>query len=159
MFENSVLFDICKDQSIVWPRAGLKPTGPIAPSWAPCPILQTMVQVDWEPGPTKIVPNLAPHFLMRALGWPMTKRKNHIHIYTLFLQFSFQPMLYNWCNKGRGMCYPVCGMVHIKEALLLIGKSSPCGGSGIPLSLSEWSFTICPTPYNRKIKCVECVVK
>ena len=28
------------------------------------------------------------------------------------------------------MCYPVCGMVHIKEPLLLIGKSSPCGGGG-----------------------------
>ena len=39
-------------------------------------------------------------------------------------------------------------LVHIKEPLLLIGKSSPCGGSGYPLSLSEWSFTICPTPYN-----------
>ena len=22
--------------------------------------------------------------------------------------------LYDWCNKGRGMCYPVCRMVHIK---------------------------------------------
>ena len=33
-------------------------------------------------------------------------------------------------------------MMHIKEPLLLIGKSSPCGGSGFPLSLSEWSFTI-----------------
>ena len=66
----------------------------------------------------------------------------------------------HWCNKDRGMCYPVCGMVHIKEPLLLIGMSSPCGGSsGFPLSLSEWSFTICPSPYNRKIKCVECVVK
>ena len=53
----------------------------------------------------------------------------------------------------------VCGMVHIKEPLLLIGKSSPCGCSGFPLSLSEWFSTICPTPYNRKIKCVECVVK
>ena len=29
---------------------------------------------------------------------------------------------------------PVYGMVHIKEPLLLIEKSSPCGGSGIPLS-------------------------
>ena len=48
------------------------------------------------------------------------------------------------------MCYPVCGMVYIKEPLLLIEKSSPCGGSGLPLSLSEWSFTICLTPYNRK---------
>ena len=48
------------------------------------------------------------------------------------------------------MYYSVCGMMHIKEPLLLIGKSSLCGGSGFPLSLSEWSFTICPTPYNRK---------
>ena len=31
--------------------------------------------------------------------------------------FSFQPVLHDWCNKGRGMYYPVCGMVHIKEPL------------------------------------------
>ena len=31
--------------------------------------------------------------------------------------------LHDWCNKGRGMCYLVCGVVHIKETLLLIGKS------------------------------------
>ena len=48
------------------------------------------------------------------------------------------------------VCAILSGMVHIKEPLLLIGKSSPCGCSGFPLSLSEWSFTICPTPYNRK---------
>ena len=36
--------------------------------------------------------------------------------------FSFQPVLHDWCNKGRGMCYPVCGMVHIKEPLLLIDE-------------------------------------
>ena len=23
--------------------------------------------------------------------------------------FSFQPVLHDWCNKGRGMCYPVYG--------------------------------------------------
>ena len=70
---------------------------------------------------------------------------------------SFQPVHHDWCNKGRGMCYPVYGMMHIKEPLLLIGKSSlligksnPYGGSGFPLSLSEWSFTICLTSYNRK---------
>ena len=40
----------------------------------------------------------------------------------------------DWCN-GRGMCYPVCGMVHIKEPLLLIGKSSLCAGSVFPLSI------------------------
>ena len=27
----------------------------------------------------------------------------------------FQPVPHDWCNKGCGMCYPVCGMVHIKE--------------------------------------------
>ena len=64
--------------------------------------------------------------------------------------FSFQPVLHDWCNKGRGMCYPVCGMVHIKEPLLLIDKSSLCGGSGFPFSLSEWSLTICLMPYNRR---------
>ena len=35
---------------------------------------------------------------------------------------------------------PVCGMVHIKEPLLLIDKSCLC----------EWSLTICLTPYNRR---------
>ena len=64
--------------------------------------------------------------------------------------FSFQPVLHDWCNKGRGMCYPVCGMVHIKEPLLLIDKSSLYGGSGYPFSLSEWSLTICLMPYNRR---------
>ena len=40
--------------------------------------------------------------------------------------FSFQPVLH-------GVWYPVCGMMHIKEPLLLIIKSSPCGGSAFPL--------------------------
>ena len=64
--------------------------------------------------------------------------------------FSFRPVLHDWCNKGHGMRYPVCGMVHIKEPLLLIDKSSLCGGSGFPFSLSEWSLTICLMPYNLK---------
>ena len=38
--------------------------------------------------------------------------------------------------------------VHIKEPLLLIGMSSPCGSSGFLFSLSEWS--ICLMPYNHK---------
>ena len=38
----------------------------------------------------------------------------------------------------------VCGMVHIKYSLLLIGKNSPL----FALLLSEWSFTKCLTPYN-----------
>ena len=49
--------------------------------------------------------------------------------------FSFQPVLHYWCNKGHGMCYPVCGMMHIKEPLLLIGKSSPMVAVGFPLAI------------------------
>ena len=42
-------------------------------------------------------------------------------------------------------------MVHIKNPLMLIEKSSLCSGcSRFPTSLSEWSFTICPTAYNDK---------
>ena len=47
-------------------------------------------------------------------------------------------------------------MVHIKEPLLLIEKNSPCSG-GIRFPISEWFYTICPMPDNRK--CVECVIK
>ena len=65
----------------------------------------------------------------------------------LFLVPACDPLL---VYKGRGMCHIVCGMMHIKEPLLLIGKNSPCGGSGFPFLLSEWSFAICLTPYNRK---------
>ena len=45
----------------------------------------------------------------------------------------------------------LCSMVHIKDLLQLIGTSSPCSCcSRFPLSLPEWSFTICPIPYNHK---------
>ena len=49
--------------------------------------------------------------------------------------FSFQPVLHNWFNKGCGMCNHLCGILHVKEPLLLIGKSSLCGGSGFPLAI------------------------
>ena len=39
------------------------------------------------------------------------------------------------------VCAVLCGMMHVKEPLLLIGKSSPCGSIGFPLSLSG------PVPY------------
>ena len=66
--------------------------------------------------------------------------------------FSFLSVLRDWCNKGLGMCYSVCGMVHIKEPLLLDGKSSRCSG-----------YLNGPLPYVPRhitvLKCVECVVK
>ena len=45
--------------------------------------------------------------LPNSTMWPMVDPLSY---------FSFQPVLHDWCNKGRGMYYPVCGMVHIKEA-------------------------------------------
>ena len=48
--------------------------------------------------------------------------------------FSFQPMFHDWCKKSRGMCYPICGMMDIKEPLLLIGKSIP-GGFTLAISV------------------------
>ena len=50
------------------------------------------------------------------------------------------------CNKGRGMCYPFCGMMHIKEPLLLIGKSSLCGTAAGFLS----QYLSGPLPYVRR---------
>ena len=89
------------------------------------------------------------HFLERSLmvRWGLSDRSFMVDPLSYF---SFHPVLHDWCNKDRGMYYPVCGMVHIKEPLLLIDKSSLCGGSRFPFSLSEWSLTICLTPYNRR---------
>ena len=57
--------------------------------------------------------------------------------------FSFQPCSTTGFNIGRGMCCPVCEMVHIKDPLLLFEKSNPCsGGSGFLRSLSELSDAI-----------------
>ena len=47
----------------------------------------------------------------------------------VYIKYIFIPLNNDWCNKGRGMCSSVCGMVHIKETY---------GGSGFPFSLSEW---------------------
>ena len=72
--------------------------------------------------------------------------------------FWFQPVLHNWCNKSHGRYYPVCGMVHTKDPLLLTGKSSLCSGrSRFPLFLSEWSCTISLMP--QICKCVHSIIK
>ena len=46
--------------------------------------------------------------------------------------FSVPTSGHNWFIKGRGMYCSVYGKVHIKDPLLLIEKSSLCGGSGFP---------------------------
>ena len=56
--------------------------------------------------------------------------------------FPFQPMVHDWFIEGCGMCCPVCGRAHIKDPLLLIGKSSLCGDSGFHLK-KYVTMTIC----------------
>ena len=56
---------------------------------------------------------------------------------------SFQEVFHNCYNNGRGMYYPICGLVHIEDPLLLIGKINPqIGCSRFPLSQFEWSFYV-----------------
>ena len=38
-----------------------------------------------------------------------------LQVVNRFNYFSFQTVLHDWCNKGRGMCYPVCGMAWTEE--------------------------------------------
>ena len=58
--------------------------------------------------------------------------------------FFFQPVLHDWCNKGCGMYYPVYGMVHIKEPLLLIERVAHVVAAGF---LSHYLSG--PLPYVR----------
>ena len=66
------------------------------------------------------------------------KLRNWLIFNVEYASVKTQPVLHNWCNKGHGM-------VHIKEPLLLIGKSSPCGGSGFLLYYPSG-----PLPYVRR---------
>ena len=51
-------------------------------------------------------------------------------------------------NSGTEMLWHLRFFPWTLQTLLLIGKSSPCGGSWFHLSLSNWSFTICLTPFS-----------
>ena len=74
----------------------------------------------------------------------LTDRTSHITVYDT-------PVMEHWLELEIGHWVQSLQWVKsIKEPLLSIGKSSLCGSSGLPFSLSEWSLTICLTPYNRK---------
>ena len=53
-------------------------------------------------------------------------------VWLVVSRIPFQPVVHNWFIKGHGMYCSVYGKVHIKDPLLLIEKSSLCGGSGFP---------------------------
>ena len=68
--------------------------------------------------------------------------------------FSFQPVLHNRCNKGHCMCYPVCGMVHIKEPCCLLERVAHVAAVGF---LSHYLNGPLPECHITVTKCVECV--
>ena len=66
--------------------------------------------------------------------------------------FSFQPVLHTCCNKRHGVCYPICGMVHMKYSMLLIRKWQQRVSS-----LTIWMVLYHMS--DAKWPCVECIVK
>ena len=92
---------------------------PIAVHWLERKIVQCVHHEGWIWWP------IAPWALLQSyisLWTHISKTITHTH-HPTHPNFTFQPVLHNWCNKGCGMCYPVCGMMHIKEPLLLIRKN------------------------------------
>ena len=70
--------------------------------------------------------------LVRAFAHGVMGHRIDHSWWTWWMFIFFQLVIHNWCNwynKGCGMCYPGCGMVHIKEPLLLIGKTRSCSGA------------------------------
>ena len=64
------------------------------------------------PKPSKDPTNYHPIALTSCICKTMEGMVNRRLVW--YLYFSFQPVLHDWCQKGRGICYPVCGIVHIK---------------------------------------------
>ena len=86
--------------------------------------------------------------MVRAIAHGTMDRRNLSFIVDSLSYFSFQPApqlvkqrLWNVVSYLWDGAY--------KRTLLQIRKSSPCGGSRFPLSLSEWSFTICHITINK----------
>ena len=103
--------------------------------------------LDWVPGKIYIVSRKERHVKRKASVLFELKIECrifcacvYIYIYKtkiekekyIYSYFPFQPVVHNWFIKGRGMYCSVYGKVHIKDPLLLIEKSSLCGGSGFP---------------------------
>ena len=59
----------------------------------------------------------------------------------------FRGRAFTMCDKDRGMCYSVCGMVHIKEPLLLIGMNNP---RSVPTAGFLSRYLRQPLPYVRR---------
>ena len=76
---------------------------------------------------TSVLRNYPHYFYYYHCGY---HHHNYHHFVSLYIDpswrtdplsyFSFQASLHECCNKGHGMCYPVCGMV--QDPLLLANQ-------------------------------------
>ena len=97
----------------------------------------TWQSCDLVAGTTYNTHGLSYYFVAHSIAYPLLKRSV---VGSILLSgpscslgyFPFQPVVHNWFIKGCGMYCSVYGKVHIKDPLLLIEKSSLCGGSGFP---------------------------
>ena len=55
----------------------------------------------------------------------MVERPDQSFMVYALSYFLVQHVLHNWSNKGRGVCYPVYGMLHIKYPFQSMEKRSP----------------------------------
>ena len=68
--------------------------------------------------------------VLLSVGWSLVRAFAHGamgHRIDPLYYFSFQCSTMD--NKSHCMYYPVCGMAHLKEPLLLFKKSSPCSSN------------------------------
>ena len=92
------------------------------------------------------------HIYVRTYMHTYIQTNKHTYIYTYIHNVSVAEWL-AWLTSN-------CGRIGAIGSISSNGLKQTCETKKdlIPF-LSDRSFTICVTPYNRKIKCVECVVK
>ena len=78
--------------------------------------------------------------VVRAFAHGTMGRRIDPSWWTHWSYFSFQPVLHNWCTKRP---WYVLSCLWDDAYKRTVAANRLCGGSGFPLSLSEWSFTIC----------------
>ena len=69
---------------------------------------------------TPVVERCLEREIKNVLNESLNKAFPSVKNWYAFVLLSFQPVLHDWCNKGRGMCCPVCGR---KEGYVLFNDT------------------------------------
>ena len=104
--------------------------------------------------PTHLLINLISPTLVHLVTFPPALLPIHMNVCIHQpihppIYIYIHPFIYDsdWCNKSHDVCYPVCGMVHIKETFYMTERVAHVVVAACFISLSEFPFTICPMPY------------